>query len=114
MVALVRAQRETILANHLERDLHLVRFEPGRIEFHPGDHAPPDLAGQITTFLNEATERRWVVTVSGDPGGATINQQKQAEDARVRAEAAEHPQVKAVLATFPGATIEDVHPADDD
>ena len=55
-----------------------------------------------------------MVTVSGDAGGATINQQKQAEDARLKAEAAKHPLVKAVLDTFPGATIEDVHPADDE
>ena len=62
----------------------------------------------------KATDRRWVVTVSSNPGRATINQQKQTEDAQARAEAAEHPLVKAVLDTFPGAIIEDVHPADDD
>ncbi len=114
VVALTAERKEALLHANLIGNLHLVSFEPGRIEFHPGDHAPPDLAGQLTTFLNEATDRRWVVTVSGDPGEATINQQKQAEDARARAEAAEHPLVKAVLDTFPGATIEDVHPADDD
>ena len=114
VVALTAAKNEPRLHANLISNLHLVSFEPGRIEFHPGDHAPPDLAGQLTTFLNEATDRRWVVTVSGDPGGATINQQKQAADAQARAEAAEHPLVKAVLDTFPGATVEDVHPADDD
>ena len=114
VVALTAERKEARLHANLISNLHLVSFEPGRIEFHPGDHAPPDLAGQLTTFLNETTDRRWVVTVSGDPGRATINQQKQAEDAQARAEAAEHPLVKAVLDTFPGATIEDVHPADDD
>ncbi len=114
VVALTAERNEVRLHANLISSLHLVSFEPGRIEFHPGDHAPPDLAGQLTTFLNQATDRRWVVTVSGDPGRATISQQKQAEDARARAEAAEHPLVKAVLDTFPGATIADVHPADDD
>ena len=114
VVALTAERNEARLHANLISSLHLVSFEPGRIEFHPGDHAPPDLAGQLTTFLNQATERRWVVTVSGDPGRATIIQQKQAEDAQARTEAAEHPLVKAVLDTFPGATIEDVHPADDD
>ena len=114
VVALTAEMKEARLHANLISNLHLVSFEPGRIEFHPGDHAPPDLAGQLTTFLNEATDRRWVVTVSSDPGRATINQQKQTEDAQARAEAAEHPLVKAVLDTFPGAIIEDVHPADDD
>ena len=114
VVALTAEKKEARLHVNLINDLHLVSFEPGRIEFHPGDDAPSDLALQLTTFLNETTDRRWVVTVSSDPGGATINEQTRAEDARVRAEAAEHPLVKAVLETFPGSTIGDVHAAEDE
>ena len=114
VVALTLDKKEARLHVNLINNLHLVSFEPGRIEFRPGGDAPPDLAAQLGTFLNETTDRRWEVTVSDAPGGATINQQSQAEDARARAEAADHPLVKAVLETFPGATIEDVHPGDDE
>ena len=56
VVALTAEMKEARLHANLISNLHLVSFEPGRIEFHPGDHAPPDLAGQLTTFLNEATD----------------------------------------------------------
>ena len=70
VVALVRAQRETILANHLERDLHLVHFEPGRIEFRPAEAAPRNLAGQLGALLQAATGARWMVSRVRRAGGA--------------------------------------------
>lgn len=85
-----------------------MRFEPGRVEFRPGEHAPPDLAHQLSTFLNAVTERRWVVTVSRQAGAPTLRQHEAEAKAHARAAAAEHPMVKAVLETFPGATITDV------
>ncbi len=100
--------REGRLHANLINNLHLVHFEPGRIEFRPGDKAPSDLANQLSRFLNEATARRWVVTVSRDGGEATLNQQAAAETARTRAEAAKHPLVAAILETFPGATVDEV------
>src|SRR3546814_1299268 len=59
MVALFAARREGILHAHLVRDVHVVRYEPGRLEFRPSPQAPRDLANRIGQKLGEWTGRRW-------------------------------------------------------
>jgi len=105
VVALVRAQRETILANHLERDLHLVHFEPGRIEFRPAEGAPRNLAGQLGALLQAATGARWMVSVSGEPGAPSLAEQSREREAELDQEALVHPLVQAALEAFPGAKM---------
>jgi DNA polymerase-3 subunit gamma/tau len=107
VVALVRARRETILANHLERDLHLVRFEPGRIEFRPAEGAPRNLAGQLGALLQDATGARWMVSVSGEPGADSLAKQKDQRKAELDQAALRHPLVQAALEAFPGAKMVD-------
>jgi hypothetical protein len=45
LAALFEARREAVLHTHLVRNVHLVRLEPGRLEFRPGEHAPRDSPG---------------------------------------------------------------------
>ena len=108
VVDLTAGRTVPILHANLINNVHLVRFEPGRVEFRPGEHAPPDLANQLSTFLNDVTDRHWVVTVSQEAGAPTLREHEAEEKAHARVSAAEHPMVKAVLDTFPGATITDV------
>jgi len=108
VVALFQAKREPILAAHLQSDVHLVQFEVGRIDFRPSDKAPSNLATRVAAALNEWTGKRWLVSVSGHAGAPTLKQQAAALAESQRAEAAQHPLVKAVLAAFPGATIDEV------
>ncbi|MGH6929768.1 MAG: DNA polymerase III subunit gamma/tau, partial [Dongiaceae bacterium] len=106
VVALLAERREAILQAHLKNNVHLVRFEPGRIEIRPDEHAPRTLANRLGALLSEWTGRRWVVAISSEPGEPTLAQQEAAADRRERAEVTAHPLVQAVMATFPGATIE--------
>ncbi len=111
-VALFAERREVLLNAHLVNHAHLVRFEPGRIELRPAEGAPKDLANSLGRRLTEWTGERWVVTVSGEPGEPTLGTQAvEAERAEKEAAAAD-PLVRAVLDTFPGATIEAVRPRD--
>jgi len=113
IVALFEQRREPVLAHHLSRDVHPVRCEPGRLEFRPDANAPRDLAPRVADSLSQWTGRRWMVSVSGDAGGPTLQQQRvAAEDAR-RARAMAHPMVQAAMAVFPGATLEAVRSKDD-
>ncbi len=112
VVELTGARREGVLHANLINNLHLIHFEPGRIEFRPGDRAPEELAGDLSRFLNETTARRWIVTVSAEAGASTLKQQEDAGAAAKKASAAEHPLVKAVMDTFPGATIGAIGPAE--
>jgi DNA polymerase-3 subunit gamma/tau len=106
VVALLGERREAILQAHLKNNVHLVQFEPGRIEFRPDEHAPRNLANRLGALLSEWTGRRWVVAISGEPGEPTLAQQEVAADRRERAEVNAHPLVQAAMAAFPGATIE--------
>ncbi|WP_374652384.1 DNA polymerase III subunit gamma/tau [Dongia sp.] len=108
LVALFRARREAILLAHLLSDVHLVHFEPGRLEFRPSERAPSNLANRIAACLLDWTGKRWLVSLSNAAGEATLKQQEAAAIAERKARAAEHPLVQAVLRAFPGATIDDV------
>ena len=109
IVALAEQKREAILATHLLSDVHLVRFEPGRIEIRPEPQAPSNLAGQLSDQLGAWTGRRWVVSVSDEAGAPTLAEQRAETQAAHRSEALDHPLVRATLAEFPGATIKAVH-----
>ena len=105
VVALTETLGEMILHANLISNVHLVSFQPGKMEYHPADHAPGDLAQRLTKFLNDHTSRRWMVTVSREAGQATLKQQEEAVAAFERAEAARDPLVQAVLLAFPGSEV---------
>jgi DNA polymerase-3 subunit gamma/tau len=114
VVELFDKHREAVLRSHLYAHVHLVRFEPGRIELRPTEAAPRDLPNRLGQLLSEWTNMRWVVSVSREEGEMTLRAQAEARARTLRNEAAEHPLVQAVLETFPGARIEAVRELDHD
>ena len=88
--------------------VHLVRFEPGRIELRPTGRAPANLANRLGASLSDWTGRRWVVSVSSEPGAPTLAEQAAAAAERERQAVLAHPLVEAVMRRFPGATVEAV------
>lgn len=110
---LAATRKEAILHSHLLSHMHLVAFEPGRIEFRPAPGAPDNLAGSLGQFLADTTGERWMVSVSNDEGQPTLADQEAKAVADEKAEVAEHPLVKAVMEAFPGAEITEIrHPGD--
>ena len=119
IVALAAANHAPILRVALENYVHLVRLEPGRIEFRPHARAPRTLAGDLQQKLRDWTGERWAVSIASSGGAPTLAEQKQsAKTARFEA-VAQEPMVRAVLDRFPGAEIvavrdtvsEDIAPA---
>jgi DNA polymerase-3 subunit gamma/tau len=108
VVALFEHHREAVLRSHLWSHCHLVHFESGRIELRLTEAAPRDLPNRLGQLLGTWTGQRWVVSVSREQGAATLREQAEHRARDLRSEAEEHPMVRAVLATFPGATIEAV------
>jgi DNA polymerase III subunit gamma/tau len=108
LVELVGKRKEGVLHAQLMTDVHLIHFEPGRIEFRPGAKAPADLASRLGQLLQDWTGQRWVIAISAGPGEPTLKEQADAERAAVERSALAHPLVQAALASFPGATIEAV------
>ena len=105
VVALAVEYKEGLLEAHLTDNVHLVRFQPGRIELRPGNRAPPDLIGKLSQRLHEWTGQRWIVTVSRETGEPTLREQAQAAERQRHDEVNEHPLVQAALRAFPGAQV---------
>ena len=109
VLKLANIKNERILFSNLTTNVHLVRFEPGTIVFHPEKNAPRELSQDLANFLNTETGRRWIVTLSMDePGEPTYQQRQLREKSEHIEEAAEKPFIKSVLKLFPGAKISDV------
>ena len=105
IAALAQANNAPVLKVNIENDIHLVRLEPGQIEFRPSARAPRTLSADLAQKLKDWTGTRWMVTVAREGGAPTIAEaRRMARDAtfdRVRQE----PLVRAVLDRFPGAEI---------
>lgn len=111
VATLVAERREPMLHGHLVHSVHLVRFAPGVIELRPEPTAPRDLAPRLATLLTEATGARWTIALSTAPGEPTLAEQGNAAQSARRAEASDHPLVRAILDAFPGAKVQTVHDA---
>jgi DNA polymerase-3 subunit gamma/tau len=111
-VQLFDDKKEAILHAHLLGDVHLVRFEPGRLEFRLGPRAPRDLPNRVQKLLSDWTGRQWGVSLSREAGAESLVEQASAAEQARRADAAANPLVKAVLETFPGAAITAVRDLD--
>ncbi len=112
-VQLFQDRREPLLHAHLVNNVRLVHFEPGRIEFNAGAHAPTNLANRLGELLSEWTGQRWILSVSRDPGAPTLREQAETQEKLKREEAEKHPLVLAVKAAFPNAEIEAIHPVEE-
>jgi len=105
VVALAQARRDIQLKLALERDVRLVRFEDGRIEFELAPNGSPRIAADLMRRLAEWTGARWMVSVVSGGGTPTI---REVADAKAREEkdgVASDPIVRQLLDTFPGAEI---------
>jgi DNA polymerase-3 subunit gamma/tau len=105
VVALAAEKRDIQLKTALERDVHLVRFDEGSIEFSLAAGAAQTLPQILMRRLQEWTGARWIVALSRDPGAPSLAEQAQARAAEARSGIEGDPLVRSVLDTFPGARI---------
>jgi DNA polymerase-3 subunit gamma/tau len=88
--------------------VHPVRIEAPLLEIRVRPQAPRDLGAKLSALLEEQTGRRWTVAVTNAPGGPTLAEQAATAEAGRREMARNHPMVMAILAAFPGATLDEV------
>ena len=110
VVQLAAQNRDIKLQTALTRDVHLVHFEAGRIEFRPGPHAAPQLAASLGEKLSQWTGRRWIVSLSNSEGAPSLDEQEKTLTAQRLQEAGQDPLVQEALRMFPGAEIIAVQP----
>jgi len=105
IAALAQSHGAPVLRVNIENDIHLVRLEPGQLEFRPSARAPKSLAGDLAQKLKEWTGARWVVTVAREGGAPTIAEKKKMAAQAKLESVMQEPMVRAVLDRFPGAEI---------
>jgi DNA polymerase-3 subunit gamma/tau len=108
LAELAGSRRDLDLKYQLESQMHLVRFERGRIEFRPTERAPVNLAADLSAKLSRWTGERWVVSISNAPGAPTLADQKRAQAQSARSEIRAHPLVAEALRFFPDADLMEV------
>lgn len=107
-VALASEKRDIPMKVAIQRQMRLVKFEPGKIEIQPTEDAPADIAGEFGRKLLEWTGQRWFVVVSRNQGRPTIHEEQEANQQQLLSDAKSHPTVAALLSAFPGAKVVDV------
>jgi DNA polymerase-3 subunit gamma/tau len=110
VLQLIEKKRDISLRVDVERYVRLVSFMPGAITFEPAPNAPIDLVRKLSLKLKEWTGQRWLIATQGGGGAETIYERDQREVAAMRSRITEHPFVKGLLETFPGAEITSIRP----
>ena len=105
VVALAQSRRDIQMKLALERDVRLVRFEDGRIEFELAPEGSREVAANLMRRLAEWTGTRWMVSVVSGGGAPTIRERAEAEARAARDGVAADPTVRRLLDAFPGAAI---------
>jgi DNA polymerase-3 subunit gamma/tau len=114
VVALAEAQRDIQLKIALERDVRLVSFEQGRIEFALAPGGAPNLHQTLARRLQEWTGERWMAAISQKQGRPTLAETREAESDRKLSEGAADPTVQRILEAFPGAKLTAIRKTEED
>ncbi|MEC7489324.1 MAG: DNA polymerase III subunit gamma/tau [Pseudomonadota bacterium] len=113
MVELFSINREPLLHAHLVNNVHLVKYEIGKISLRVTEEAPKDLAKHLSQCMHEWTGQAWFIEASQEEGEPTIRQRRDAAASERYVSAVAHPMVQEALDAFPGARVAEVRDASD-
>ena len=108
IAALAERNRDLAFKVQFKRCVRLVQIESGRLSVNLTDDAPKSLLNDLSARLQKWTGRRWVVSLSREPGGPTLAEEESGRRETALADARADPTVAAILERFPGARILDV------
>jgi DNA polymerase-3 subunit gamma/tau len=108
MVDLFKTNRETLLYNWLLSEVNLIKFEHCRVELKLAKNLAPDFLKRVTNYLREWTGQNWVVVSSDEDTGSSLLEQRATEEANLKKQLSQQPDVNKILETFPGAYISKV------
>ncbi|MEK1888089.1 MAG: DNA polymerase III subunit gamma/tau [Phyllobacterium sp.] len=105
IVALADKHRDMQFKIMVKNCVRLVGIKPGRLEINLTENAPKTLLTDLSQKLSDWTGIRWMVSLSREEGGATVNETETAKRDTLLSDARSDPDVAAILAKFPGAKI---------
>jgi DNA polymerase-3 subunit gamma/tau len=103
-------QNKHILANELHDQVGLVSYAPQELVLKPLRPLGAEWTRDLAAALKEVTGSRWTVSFTDQGGEPSLQQQEQIAEETVRAAVLDEPNVRAVMETFPDATLESFHP----
>ncbi|MGB0482877.1 MAG: hypothetical protein ACPGPA_11670, partial [Alphaproteobacteria bacterium] len=108
LVSLIGEQASALLGAQLAEDVHLVRFEPPRLDLRLTSRAPRDLPRQVQDAVLRLTGERLTVAISDEEGQLPLAEARRLARQAELDEATRHPTVQAALQAFPSAKVQDV------
>ena len=97
-----------LLSAQLAEDVHLVRFEPPRIELRLTSRAPRDLPRMLQEAVLNLTGEQLTVAISDEEGDLPVAEARRLALQAELDQASKHPTVQAALQAFPSAKVQDV------
>ena len=114
IAALAEERREPILSAWLRTEVRPIRVAAGAIEINCGRSPDSKMLALLQERLEQWTGERWMIALSEEGGEPTLDEQDRAVQEVADRAAMDHPLVRQVLDTFPGARVRKVHrPAPD-
>ena len=98
------------LGIQLRDHVGLVDFAPGALTLCPLRPLGADFARELAGAAEATTGVKWTVTVAEGGGDPSLHEQGRMAEERARAAVLEEPGIKALLAEFPDAQLESLHP----
>ena len=108
IVSTLERNGHMMLASQIYMNAHLVELKEGIIEFRPADNAPPRLSQDLSQAMKASTGKRWVISVSAQPGEPTLAQIDEQAENQLRQNILEQPLVKNILEFFPDAKLKEI------
>ena len=109
-VAQLEAAGMLRLGLQLRDHVGLVRYAPGELALRPLKPLGPDFARELATAAKQATNIRWIVTLSDEGGEPSLREKEAMAEEQVRSEVLSEPSVRAVMEAFPEAQLESFEP----
>jgi DNA polymerase-3 subunit gamma/tau len=105
VVALFAEKREAALQAQLYRLAHPVRCEAGILEIRLKNGAEANFVNRVGQCLTHWTGRMWMVSVTDQSGGATLEEEENEAERKRLLHAEAHPLMQAVMLAFPDAKL---------
>jgi DNA polymerase-3 subunit gamma/tau len=99
-----------ILSQELHDQVGLVSFAPPELVLKPLRPLGADWTRDLAAALKEVTGSRWTVSFTDQGGDPSLQQQEQIAEETVRAALLDEPNVRAVMESFPEASLDSYGP----
>jgi DNA polymerase-3 subunit gamma/tau len=106
LVDRLQATGKRILAQELHDQVGLVSFSPPELVLKPLRPLGAEWTRDLANALKEVTGTRWTVSFTDQGGEPSLQQQELIAEETMRAAVLAEPNVRAVMETFPDATLE--------